>query len=135
MGPVASFRRIWIRADGGQHEEMDVTDHEAAAGTIRVDPQEARTVICLVGEIDAALRDEASRCMGLALVNGLPVVIDSTEATFIDSSGIAFVLQLHLAASEARIPVTLLDPHRVLRDVLDMVGLSGELPAEPVSSV
>ena len=57
------------------------------------------------------------------------MVIDSTLATFIDSSGIAFVLQLHLAASEARIPVTLLDPHRVLRDVLDMVGLSGELPA------
>lgn len=107
----------------------------AAAGTIRVDAQDTRTVVILVGEIDAALRDEASMCMGLALVSGLPVVIDSTDATFVDSSGIAFVLQLHLAASEAGIPVTLLDPHRVLRDVLDMVGLSGELPAEPVSSV
>lgn len=110
---------------------MDLIEHSAAAGTIRVDAQEDRTVIVLVGEIDAALRDEASACMGLALVTGNPVVVDSTHATFIDSSGIAFVLQLHLAASEAHIPVTLRDPHRVLRDVLDMVGLSGELPATP----
>jgi len=108
---------------------MDLIEHSAAAGTIRVDAQENRTVIVLVGEIDAALRDEASACMGLALVTGDPVVVDSTHATFIDSSGIAFVLQLHLAASEAGIPVSLLDPQRVLRDVLDMVGLSGELPA------
>jgi len=108
---------------------MDLIEHSAAAGTIRVEAQQDRTVVVLVGEIDAALRDEASACMGLALVTGNPVVVDSTHATFIDSSGIAFVLQLHLAATEARIPVTLRDPHRVLRDVLDMVGLSGELPA------
>ncbi|MET0788121.1 MAG: STAS domain-containing protein [Cellulomonas sp.] len=108
---------------------MDLIEHSAAAGTIRVDVDENRTVIVLVGEIDAALRDEASACMGVALVTGRPVVIDSTHATFIDSSGVAFVLQLHLAASEAQIPVTLRDPHRVLRDVLDMVGLSGELPS------
>ena len=104
-------------------------DRAPAAGTIRVDAQDTKTVISLVGEIDAALRDEAGACMGLALVRGLPVVIDSTLATFIDSSGIAFVLQLHLAASAEQIPVTLLDPHRVLRDMLEMVGLSGEVPA------
>ena len=110
---------------------MELIEHSAAAGSIRVTSEDKRTVIVLVGEIDAALRAEASACMGMALVTGDPVVVDSTAATFIDSSGIAFVLQLHLAASEAGIPVTLLDPHRVLRDVLDMVGLSGELPAAP----
>jgi anti-sigma B factor antagonist len=112
-----------------------VIERAPAAGTIRVDAQETKTVISLVGEIDAALRDEAGACMGIALVKALPVVVDSTLATFIDSSGIAFILQLHLAASAEQIPVTLLDPHRVLRDVLDMVGLSGELPAAPVPSV
>jgi len=109
-----------------------VIDGAPAAGTIRVDAQDTKTVISLVGEIDAALRDEAGACMGVALVSGLPVVIDSTEATFIDSSGIAFVLQLHLAASAEQIPLTLLDPHRVLRDMLEMVGLSGEVPAATV---
>jgi anti-anti-sigma factor len=102
-----------------------------ANGSIRVEPSDGRTTIVFVGEIDAALRPEASASMGLALISGRPVVVDSSQATFIDSSGLAFVLQLHLAASEAGIPVTLRDPHRVLRDVLEMVGLSGELRDEP----
>ncbi|WP_309133989.1 STAS domain-containing protein [Cellulomonas sp.] len=95
---------------------------------IRVEPEDGRAVVRLVGEIDAALRAEASASMGMALMSGLPVVIDATDATFVDSSGVAFVLQLHLAASEAGIPVTLRDPHRVLREVLDMVGLSVVIP-------
>jgi len=110
---------------------MELIEHSAAAGTITVETQEGRTVVVLAGEIDAALREEASASMGLALISGAPVVIDSSPATFIDSSGLAFVLQLHLAAREAGIPVTLHDPGRVLRDVLEMVGLSDELPHEP----
>jgi anti-sigma B factor antagonist len=109
---------------------MSAIEH-AAAGAIRVELQETRTVIVFVGEVDAALRAEASASMGTALVTGLPVVIDSSALTFIDSSGLAFVLQLHLAASEAGIPVTLRDPRRVLRDVLEVVGLGADLAEEP----
>ncbi|AEE47817.1 STAS domain-containing protein [Cellulomonas fimi] len=109
---------------------MELIEHTAAAGTIRVEEQDGRSVVVLVGEIDAALRDEASATMGRALISGAPVVVDTTSATFIDSSGIAFVLQLHLAAREAGIPVSLRDPHRVLRDVLEMIGMGDELPAE-----
>lgn len=98
------------------------------AGSIRVEARDGSTVVVLVGEIDASLRAEASACMAQSLVAGAPVIIDSTLATFIDSSGIAFVLQLHLAATEAGIAVSLRDPHRVLLDVLDMIGLGGELP-------
>ncbi len=92
------------------------------AGSIHVEPADGRTVIRLVGEIDAALRDQASAGMAAALVAGLPVLLDATRATFVDSSGIAFVLQLNLAASEAGLPVRLLDPRRVLADVLAVVG-------------
>ncbi|MDM7855131.1 STAS domain-containing protein [Cellulomonas alba] len=111
---------------------MSAIEH-APAGTIRVEAQETRTVIVFVGEVDAALRAEASASMGAALVTGLPVVVDSSRATFVDSSGLAFVLQLHLATSEAGIPLTLHDPHRVMRDVLDMVGLGAELEDEVAS--
>lgn len=100
-------------------------DHE-----IRVEHREGRAVVCLVGEIDASLRESASASMGIALMSGLPLLVDATEATFVDSSGVAFVLQLHLAASEAGVPLTLRDPHRVLRDVLDMVGLGAAVPDE-----
>ena len=107
---------------------MDLIEHSAAAGAIRVESEDRHTVIALVGEIDGALRDEASASMSQALVTGAPVVIDTTLATFIDSTGLAFVLQLSRAAAEAGIAVTLRDPHRVLLDVLDMIGMAGELP-------
>ena len=100
-----------------------VADHQ-----IRVEHRAGRAVVRLVGEIDASLREEASASMGIALMSGLPLLVDATDATFIDSSGVAFVLQLHLAASEAGIELTLHDPHRVLRDLLDMVGLGEAIP-------
>ncbi len=93
---------------------------------IRVEADDDRTVIVLVGEIDGALRDEASASMSAALVTGSPVVVDATRVTFIDAAGLAFVVQLSQAASEAGITVSLRDPHRVLLDVLDGIGLDGE---------
>ncbi|MBD7920269.1 STAS domain-containing protein [Cellulomonas sp. Sa3CUA2] len=98
-------------------------DHE-----IRVEHRDGRAVVCLVGEIDASLRQSASAAMGIALMSGLPLLVDSSAATFVDSSGVAFVLQLHLAASEAGVELTLHDPHRVLRDLLDMVGVGSAIP-------
>lgn len=95
---------------------------------IRVEHRDGRAVVCLVGEIDASLRESASASMGIALMSGLPLLVDASGATFVDSSGVAFVLQLHLAASESGVPLTLYDPHRVLRDLLDMVGLDTAIP-------
>lgn len=100
-----------------------VSDHE-----IRVEHRGGRAVVCLIGEIDASLRESASAAMGLALMSGLPLLVDASRATFIDSSGVAFVLQLHLAASEAGLELTLHDPNRVLRELLDMVGLGEAIP-------
>ncbi|WP_129337230.1 STAS domain-containing protein [Cellulomonas endophytica] len=102
----------------------------AAAGSIVVEAEGGTTVVRLVGEIDGALRDQASHGMGLALFADQRVVIDATATTFIDSSGLAFVLQLHLAAQEAGMELRLRDPRRVLRDVLDTVGLAEHIPDE-----
>ena len=93
----------------------------AALDRIVVEVVDGSTIVRLVGEIDADLRTQASDCMGLALMHGLPIVIDAEAATFVDSAGVAFVLQLYMAAREAGIPVTLHDPHRTLRDVLSVV--------------
>lgn len=104
-------------------------DDVRTADTIGVEVVDGSTVVSLIGEIDADLRTQASDCMGIALMHGLPIVVDAERATFVDSSGVAFVLQLYMAAREATIPVTLRDPHGVLRDVLQAVHLaSGETP-------
>lgn len=98
-----------------------MSDLQATTDMIEVAAVDGTTVVNLVGEIDADLRMQASDGMGLTLMYGLPVVVDASRATFVDSSGVAFVLQLYMAAREAGIPVTLRDPNRVLRDVLTAV--------------
>ena len=99
----------------------------AAAGSIRIEADADATVVYLQGEIDAALRGQASESMAQALAADRPVLIDASAATFIDSSGIAFVMQLHHAAGETGIDVSLRDPRRVLRDVLEVIGYSDQL--------
>ena len=93
----------------------------SATDRIGVEVVDGSTVVSLVGEIDADLRAQASDCMGIALMHGLPIVVDASAATFVDSAGVAFVLQLYMAAREAEIPVSLHDPGHVLREVLSMV--------------
>ncbi|HEY0117340.1 MAG TPA: STAS domain-containing protein [Cellulomonas sp.] len=103
----------------------------SATDRIGVEVVDGKTVVALVGEIDADLRAQASDCMGLALMHGLPIVVDAEAATFVDSAGVAFVLQLYMAAREAGIPVTLHDPHRVLREVLTVVHAGSDGHADP----
>lgn len=101
-----------------------MSDLQATTDTIEVAVTDGATVVSLIGEIDADLRTEASDSMGLALMHGLPIVVDASRATFVDSAGVAFVLQLYMAGREAGIPVTLRDPNGALREVLSAVRAS-----------
>jgi anti-anti-sigma factor len=88
------------------------------------------TTAKLWGEIDEALRDEASTALVRALDRGLPVVIETSEVTFIDSTGIAFLIQLCRVGREEGLPVTLADPPPIVSEVLAMLGL-GEMFSHP----
>ena len=100
------------------------------AGTIRVEAEGPDTCVRMVGEIDSALRQQASDSMGLALMAGQPVVVDASRTTFVDSSGLAFVLQLARALREAGLDLRLRDPQRVLGDALEMIGMAGSIRSE-----
>lgn len=92
-------------------------------GGIGVAEEADRTTVRLWGEIDEALRDDASRVLMRALERNLPVVLDAREITFIDSTGIAFLIQFCRLSGEDGLTVTLADPPPVVTDVLDMLGL------------
>ena len=101
------------------------------SGAILVTHRQTDTRVCLVGAIDSALRQQASDSMGLALMGGMPVVLDASEATFVDSSGVAFVIQLARAMQEAGVDLSLYDPEAVLRGTLGLVGLAGLVKIAP----
>jgi len=109
---------------------VDSKEEHAPAGGIEVVEDDPRSVVRLWGEVDASLRGQASDAMVRILQRGGPYVIDVSEVTFIDSSGLAFILQLHRVAADESTHVVLRDPPTLVMDLLDLVGVAGQVPLE-----
>ncbi len=98
--------------------------------SITVQRHQARTVVRLVGEIDASLRKEASRALAELLTRRTAVLVDLGQVRFIDSTGIAFLLQCQHACQEVGLELSLHDlPDQAAR-TLDTLGLLDYLPVE-----
>lgn len=105
-----------------------VTPPQAA---ITVGPHGDGSLVRLVGDIDGALREQASLVMTEVLSRRGPVVVDLSHVTFIDSSGLAFVLQLHrLGTEDPTQTCTVLNPPALVLELFDMIGVLGELRLE-----
>ncbi len=102
---------------------MEQSTGVAVPSGITVTSQGDAVLVHLRGEIDASLRDAASRCMVAVVGCDGPVTIDTSEVTFIDSSGLAFLLQLQGVTTGARRAVLLRDPSGAVLDLLALVGL------------
>ena len=93
------------------------------ASGIRLQEEPTCSVVDVWGEVDGALRPEASAALASALDRDLPVIIDTSRVTFIDSTGIAFLVQLYTIGREEGLAVTLRNPPAVVSDVLAMLGV------------
>ncbi len=102
----------------------------SALGGIEITEADARACVRLWGDVDASLRDQASAAMVELAQRGGPYVVDIADVTFIDSSGIAFILQLHRLATEEGSTAILRDPPGLVTDMLELIGLTGAIPLE-----
>lgn len=84
------------------------------------------THVVLCGEIDAALRDQASEAMVFVVTANKPVVADVADVTFIDSSGLAFLVQLYRLCAESGLDLELRDPSQNILDLLEVLGMRDE---------
>ena len=113
----------------GSVDPHDQKTDEPLPGGVSVTHDEHGSVVTLHGDIDVDLRDEAGLTMAAVLAHGGPVLVEMSGVTFIDSSGLAFVIQLHrLGVEDESQPCTLLNPPDLVLDMLEMVGLDGEIP-------
>ena len=109
---------------------MDELERTNSLGGIEIDPDPDRAIVRLWGDVDASLRDQASLAM-VALVNrGGPYVVDVAGVTFLDSSGIAFVLQVHRMATDQGSTAVLRDPPALVLELLELIGRGGSIPCE-----
>ncbi len=93
-----------------------------------VDSDADASVVRLWGDVDASLRDQASDVMSQVVLGTGPVVIGAAELGFLDSTGLAFVLQLVKAGEEEGRDVVLEDPPEHMTDLVEMVGMSDRVP-------
>lgn len=107
-----------------------VVEDATGQGGIEVVDDPRRALVRLWGDVDASLRDQASMAMVGLLTRGGPYVIDVSDVTFIDSSGIAFVLQVHRMATDMGSTAVLRDPPVLVIEMLDLIGLGGTIPFE-----
>lgn len=99
-------------------------------GTIEVAAEGEGSLVTLRGEVDATLRAAASASMIEIVGRGGPVVIDARGVTFIDSSGLAFVLQLHRLSEESGQRCALRDPPALVLELLELIGMDGRIALE-----
>lgn len=102
----------------------------SAQGGIEVGGDPNRAHVRLWGDVDASLRDQASMAMVSLVHRGGPYVIDVSDVTFIDSSGIAFILQVHRMATDEGSTAVLRDPPALVIEMLDLIGIGGTIPFE-----
>ncbi|QAY71350.1 STAS domain-containing protein [Xylanimonas protaetiae] len=88
------------------------------------------SVVEMWGEIDAALRAEAGMALAGALERDLPVVVDATRVEFIDSAGVAFLVQLCALGRDEGLAVSLRNPPSVVSEVLHLVGCDSVICSE-----
>ncbi|WP_029253631.1 STAS domain-containing protein [Paraoerskovia marina] len=100
-------------------------------GGIVLREREGESVVELWGEIDISLRAEAGEVMSDAVERGLPVVLDTRKVAFMDSTGIAFLVQFVTLGRERGFSVALPDPPAAVVDVLEIVGVQGLFATGP----
>jgi anti-sigma B factor antagonist len=83
---------------------------------------DSRSVIPLAGDIDLATAPKIDEVITAALKTAESVVLDLGDVAFIDSSGLASLLQAHLNAEQAGVSLNL---RRLPRRVEDLFAVSG----------
>lgn len=114
---------------GGRGDARSDDDGRTAGG-LESTALEVGTLVRMWGDVDASLRGQASGVMAHVMARPGPVIIDASAVEFLDSTGVAFILQLVRAGEEDGRRVVLRDPPVLVLEVFDLIGLGGTVPLE-----
>ena len=97
---------------------------------VREDPD--CTVIVVTGELDMATAPELQVAIAAAVERRLPIVVDTSRVTFMDSTGLAGLLALR--SDRGAEPRTVLQgPGEAVMRILELTGITGvfEIAQQP----
>jgi anti-anti-sigma factor len=121
--------RVGVKEAAG----MAVTT-EVPNGGIGLVRRNGASVVELWGAIDATLRTEAGRALAGVLDLGGPVEIDASRISFIDSAGVAFLVQLCTVGRDEGLQVSVVNPPRPVVAAMRLLGYDEGLNLLPRSA-
>jgi anti-anti-sigma factor len=92
-----------------------------------VEPRDGRYVVKLIGDLDLSNVDQLRKTLESAPASTAHLLIDAGELSFMDSSGIAVLLE----SVNRGVTVTLRNPSAMIRRLIDITGVAEVLRIEP----
>lgn len=115
-----------------QTEQPAEPDPPSPVAGVAISFEAGTALITLTGEVDLAIGEALWFAAEEAIVRTLPVRVDLSGVTFLDSAGVGFLARLVRAGSEAGWRPTVIGPRRA---VLETLTISGIVPALEVHQV
>lgn len=117
-----------------QIEEPPASDPRSPLTEVTITFDAQTALITLAGEIDLAVGESLAFAAEKATLRSLPVRVDLSGVTFMDSAGVGFLAQLARTGSEAGWRLTVIGPSQLVLETLTMSGIAPALDVQPVES-
>jgi anti-anti-sigma factor len=87
--------------------------------------------LCVSGEVDLANAQMLFEAMTSALLKPMQeVIVDLSEVTFMDSTGLAALVGAHRLLLDDQVRLVVMNPSRQVSHLMDVAGLGGYLSIE-----
>lgn len=110
-------------------------EHDGRPSGLRLREEADRSVVEAYGELDLAVRQDAGPLCHAVAQRALPVVVDASEVTFVDSAGMSVLVRLARDAEAGGYPVVLEHAPWMLKELLTITGVDKLLPFAPGEAV
>ncbi len=85
---------------------------------------EGRVILHLEGRFDFGARKDFKEAMDLATKEGMPIVLDLGQVSFVDSSALGLLVISHQNLKNKKIVFSLANPQTYVRQVLDLANVA-----------
>ncbi len=103
-----------------------VDDTVASGMTLHDEPD--HSLVTVYGEIDLVVRQNSSALCQAVADRALPLVVDASEVTFVDSAGMSVLVRLARDAEAGGYSVVLRNAPWMLKELLTVTGVDRLLP-------
>jgi HptB-dependent secretion and biofilm anti anti-sigma factor len=109
------------------HESGGIKTWEGCMNVTQ-EKREGAVILHMEGRFDFGSRKTFKESMDEAIQEGMPVILDLGQITFVDSSALGLLVISHQNLKIKKIPFYLVNPQTYVRQVLDLANVAKMIP-------